>query len=351
MKTVRFGYQKQNDFYATVKKRVDEFFSLEQKTKHANLKMMLKIAIILSLYVLSYGMIVSGTASPIGLLGWFSLLGLMIGMLGFNLSHDVLHGAFFSSPRWNRILSYFFDFNGTSSFVWKVSHNLHHHIYTNIPGHDKDIDKAILLRLSPKDKIYPFHRFQHLYAPILYLFTSINWMYYSDFKWFLTQKNIPKREKLLFYIFKSIHLFVFLGIPLLFVDAPFWLIILGFLLLHFSGGFFIALIFQLAHIVENVQFPFTDEKGEIEDAWAEHEMKTTSNFATKSPLWCYLFGGLNFQIEHHLFSHICHIHYADISKIVKETANEFSLPYFEQPTLRAAIRSHFATLRRFGVSE
>lgn len=342
---VKFGYHKKNDFYGTLKKRVDDFFIKQKKSKHANSRMIIKIIIILSIYFFSYGMIIFGSH----ILLWYALLGLMIGMLGINFSHDVLHGAFFAKTGWNRWMSYFFDFNGTSSFVWKVSHNLHHHIYTNIPGYDGDIDKAILLRLSPKDRVYPFHRIQHLYAPFLYLFTSLNWMYYSDFKWFLNQKNVSKREKFLFYSFKWIHLFVFLGIPLIFVDAPLGLIFLGFLTLHFAGGFYIAIIFQLAHIVENVQFPIAN-KGQISDGWAEHEMKTTSNFATHNWLWGYLFGGLNLQIEHHLFSHICHIHYSDISRIVKQTAAEFSLPYFEQPSLWAAIRSHFATLKRFGGS-
>lgn len=346
-----FAPPEKNDFYTVLKERVRTYFKNSGQSIHANGQMKLKIFLIFAAYFSCYGAIMSNHYSGLALIGWYSGLGIIMGLFGFNFSHDVMHGAYFSKPWLNQLWSYFFDLNGSSSYIWKVSHNVHHHIFTNIPGHDSDIDKAILLRLSPYDKLYAFHAYQQFYAPILYLFTSLNWMFYSDFKWFYAEskrRRIAKKDLTLFLLFKALYIFIFLILPMIVLSAPLWQIALGFLFLHFTGGVLIALIFQLAHIVENVQYPHCDSAGRIEDSWVVHELKTTSNFAPLSKFWCHLVGGLNCQVEHHLFTHVCHVHYPAISKILKETAKEFDLPYIEQPSFFAAVRSHFRTLKRLG---
>lgn len=349
-----FGPADANDFYPTVKQRVAEYFRETGKTKHANFAMWVKTLSIFALYFFCYGAIMSNYYSGLALIGWYSGLGLSMSLFGFNFSHDVMHNAFFASPRLNNLWSYFFDLNGSSSYIWKLSHNVYHHTYTNIPGHDHDIDKAILLRLSPKDKLYPFHAYQHIYAPFLYLFTSLNWMFYSDFRWFqkaYQERRVAPKDLILFLLFKALYTTLFLILPLLTLSAPTWQILLGFLSLHFIGGFLSAIVFQLAHIVEEVQFPTTDTHGKIPDPWAVHELKTTSNFATQSKICHQLVGGLNYQVEHHLFTGVCHIHYPALSRILKQTAHEFNLPYIEQPTFTKAVLSHLRTLKRFGRTE
>lgn len=346
-----FGPSDSSHFYPTVKKRVQDYFKETGKSKNATIATWIKTIGLFCIYFLCYGSILSNHYSGLPLIGWYSGLGLTMSMFGFNFSHDVMHNAFFSTTRLNTIWSYFFDLNGSSSYIWKLSHNVYHHTYTNIPGHDHDIDKAILLRLSPKDELYPFHAYQHVYAPFLYLFTSLNWMFYSDFKWFFKayhEKRVAAQDLVLFLIFKAIYVFLFLLLPLFILSAPAWQILLGFLCLHFCGGLIISLVFQLAHIVEEVQFPFCDNKGKIDDPWVVHELKTTSNFATNSKIWGHLVGGLNYQVEHHLFSHICHTHYPAISRILKTATQEFGLPYIEQPSFTQAVYSHFRTLKRLG---
>lgn len=344
-----FAPYDKNDFYAVAKQRVQAYFEKSGKPKHADFAMWVKTILLFTIYFTAYGAVISDKYDGLALIGWYSLIGLMMGMFGLNFSHDVMHGAFFSTPKLNKIWSYFFDLNGSSSFVWKVSHNLNHHTYTNIPGYDHDIDKAILLRLSPKDKLYPFHAYQQFYAPILYLFTSLNWMYYADFKLFYQASgHFSKQDHVLFLTFKSLYTLIFLLLPVMLLSAPTWQILLGFIGLHFAGSLLIAIVFQLAHVVEDVQFPTCNESGKIDDPWAVHQLKTTSNFATDSPLSNHLVGGLNYQIEHHLFTHICHTHYPAISKILKTTAREHGVPYIEQPSFLAAVCSHFKTLKRLG---
>lgn len=352
----KIGFQppRKGDFLSTVKTRVEEYFKNYQLSRHGNWEMALKSLLLFSLYLVTYISVFILDLGGALLLTAFSLIGFLTALIGFNFSHDVMHGACFSKPFWNRFFSYVFDFNGTSSFIWKITHNTQHHTYTNIPGLDEDIDKAIWLRLSPKDALYPFHRFQPFYASFLYTLTSLNWIFYADYKYFLRyfrEGKIGLREGILFFLFKGINLTVFLLMPAFFLSASLSEIVIAFFCLHFSGGFLSALVFQLAHIVEGVRFPFPDDFDLKKLQWAEHELYTTSNFATKYP-WCgFFFGGLNYQIEHHLFTHVCHVHYRKIAPIVKKTALEFGLPYQEQSTFLRAILSHLKTLRQFGRGE
>lgn len=348
---ITFGNQVRGDFYSVLKTRVDEHFKKKGCSRYANASIYLKIAFIFAVYFFSYAMILSNDYSGWALIGWFTLLGFSMGLLGFNFSHDVIHGSFFPYPKLNRMFSYVFDLNGESSYIWRVSHNYQHHTYTNIPGHDEDINKAILMRFSPTDKLYPFHRFQYLYALPLYAFTTLNWAVHSDYQWFfreLKKGSIPRREIYLFFFFKALNLFLFMFLPMMLLSAPWWQIVAGFVFMHFGGGTFTALVFQLAHLVEGVEFPTTDAEGKIERPWAEHELRTTSDFATNSSFWAYWLGGLNYQVTHHLFPYVCHVHYPDICPILRKTAEEFGIPYHSLPSFSGAVKSHLRILKRFG---
>ena len=231
-----------------------------------------------------------------------------------------------------------------------------HHTYTNIPGHDEDLEIAPgLIRLHDEDPISPIHRFQHWYAFPLYTLASLSWVFRKDFKKFFQPKvgqivtKHPGRELFNLFFYKALYLFIFIGIPILLLDVLWWQVLVGFLLMHAAQGFTMGLVFQLAHVVEGTDFPSPNESGNIEESWAEHQMRTTANFAGDSKFAAFFLGGLNRQIEHHLFPKICHIHYQKIGKIVKTTALEFGVPYIENPTFVSALKSHFRTLKRFGV--
>ena len=349
--TVRFNRRDGTDFFSVVKKRVHLYFDEKNLSLNANEEMRNKTLLMLSCFLLFYGLILTNNYQGWSLILLYSLLGLTESLMGFNIAHDALHGAYSSNSLINKILGYSFDFNGTSSYIWKLSHNGKHHTYTNIPGHDEDIDKAITLRLSPTDKLYPFHYYQHIYGPLLYFLTGLIWIWYGDFNWLfrsLKNREISAKEASIFLTFKAINATVYLLFPLYYLSAPWWQIVAGYLSMVFIGGFFLAVIFQLAHIVEKVQFPIPDQKGHVENDWGVHEMLTTSNFANENKLISYFLGGLNFQIEHHLFPYICHTHYPAVREIVKKTAKEFNIPYNEYPTFTAAFKSHIRTLKRFG---
>ncbi|MEC7839497.1 MAG: acyl-CoA desaturase [Chlamydiota bacterium] len=346
---IKFAKYCPDDFYPVLKRRVEHYFKTNNIPYQGNSQLFIKAILLTIAYAIIYLAIISDHFQLLGLISLFGLMGIVKGLIGFNLIHDALHGSFCSKRKINNLIGYWFDLNGTSSYIWKISHNQNHHIYTNIPGHDDDIDKAILLRLNPSDKIYWFHKFQHIYAPILYSLIGFNWVFYSDYACFFRESKKSKikfKDVTLFLTLKLANLLMFLVLPLIFLSVPWWYIALGYTSMQICGGFTIAIIFQLAHIVDNVKYFEPDDSGKINNNWAVHEMLTTSNFAINNRFLTAMIGGLNFQIEHHLFTHISHIHYPEVSKIVKATAQEFGIPYNEQPTFLSAISSHFRTLKK-----
>lgn len=288
--------------------------------------------------------------------GMALLLGICSALIGFNICHDAIHGSFSANTNVNKIFSFVFNLIGASPYVWNITHNVVHHTYTNIPGHDEDIEVAPgLIRLAEEDKVTKIQRFQHLYAFALYSLASLSWVFRKDYIKFFKKKighhptaNHPKREYFNLFFYKALYYFLFIGLPLLTLDITWWQFLIGFLGLHLAEGLVMGLVFQLAHVVEGTEFPLPNEEGNIEEAWANHQMRTTANFATKSKLAGFLLGGLNQQIEHHLFPKVCHIHYPAISDIIKQTAQEFNLPYIESPSFFAALQSHYRMLKKFG---
>lgn len=353
---VRFIDRQKSEFFATVRKRVDAYFKENNISKNANGAMWAKTIFFLSGFVTLYGLIISNQFSPATMLFLAVLLGMFAAFIGFNVCHDAIHGSFSANPKVNKALSLVFNLIGANAYVWSITHNIVHHTYTNIPGHDEDIEVAPgLIRLSPEDKVRKLQRYQHLYAFLLYGLASISWVFRKDFKKFFQKKignydnsKHPKGEIFNLFFFKILYYTLFLVLPLVLLDITWWQFIIGFVTMHVAEGLVLGLVFQLAHVVEGTDFPMVNTEGNIEEGWAIHQMRTTANFARKSTLANFLCGGLNFQIEHHLFPRICHIHYCPISDIVKQTALEFNVPYIESETFLGALHSHYRTLKKFG---
>jgi linoleoyl-CoA desaturase len=282
-------------------------------------------------------------------------LGMFSAFVGFNICHDAIHGALSGNKKVNKLFGFIFNLIGANPYVWSITHNLVHHTYNNIPGHDEDIEVAPgLIRIAEEDEVNAIQRFQHWYAFPLYSLASLSWVFRKDYVKFFQKKigvhqsKHPKLEYFNLFFYKALYYFLFIVLPLLVMDITWWQFLIGFLVLHITEGLTMGLVFQLAHVVEGTSFPFPNSSGQIEEAWAEHQMHTTANFATQNKLAAFFLGGLNRQIEHHLFPKVCHIHYGEISLIVKRTALEFDLPYIENKSFLSALRSHFATLKRYG---
>jgi linoleoyl-CoA desaturase len=353
MPALKFAAAPGASFYATLRQRVDAHFTSRQLSRHANGAMWAKTALLLASFLALYGLLLWGPFGPLPRLALAGLLGACNAFIGFNVCHDALHGAFSANPRVNRALGLLFNLVGANPYVWTLTHNLVHHTYTNIAGHDEDIEVAPgLLRLTPEEPWRPWQRYQHWYAFPLYGLASLAWVFRKDFVKFF-QRQIgqhrtrhPRREYVNLFVYKALYYALYLAVPLWVLPLPWGQVVLGFVALHLVEGVVMGLVFQLAHVVEDTAFPLPAAGGTMPEAWAVHQLQTTANFAPRSRAASFFCGGLNRQIEHHLFPRVCHIHYPALAPIVRQTALEFGLPYVENPSFGAALRSHYRLLRR-----
>ena len=356
---VKFIGRNQTGFFAAVKTEVNDYFKTRGISKNWNWEMALKSILFLGLLISLYGIIISNIFGIYTMMGLAIILGMVMSLIGFNVCHDAIHGSYSSSRKTNKIFSMIFNVLGANAYMWDIIHNKVHHTYTNIPGHDEDIEVAPgLVKLNPMDKRTAIMKFQHIYAFFLYGFTSLSWVFQKDFKKFFQKKigetdntNHPRIEYFNLFFYKILYYVIFIAIPIIVLDITWWQFLIGFFIMHFAEGLTLGLVFQLAHVVEGPEFPEPDVEGSIEEVWAVFQMKTTANFARRSRVVTFFCGGLNYQIEHHLFPNICHIHYPIISKIVKATAQKFDVPYHENRTFFGAIKSHYKMLKKFGSAD
>ncbi len=354
-KKVKFTNLNKSTFYATLRKRVDAHFEDQQLSVHANGAMWFKAFFFLGGFITLYLLILLGGFSPLVMVALAIALGMFGAFVGFNICHDAIHKAFSDKPIINKTFSVLFSLIGASAYVWSICHNIVHHTYTNIAGHDEDIDVAPgLIRFCENEPVNKIQRYQHFYAFGLYSLAMLSWVFRKDYKKFFQTKigsqvaNHPRIEYFNLFFFKFLYYFLFIVLPLIVLNVTWWQFLIGFLAMQFSQGLVLGLVFQLAHVVEGTSFPHPNDDGNIEEAWAAHQMMTTANFAVDNKFAAFFCGGLNRQVEHHLFPKICHIHYPAIGKIVKATALEFDLPYIESPTFLSALASHYRMLRKLG---
>ncbi|MCT4582395.1 MAG: acyl-CoA desaturase [Flavobacteriales bacterium] len=361
MNTIRFNHSENAEFVKVLRKRVNNYFKENKITKYANFNMKLKTVVMLTIYFLPLILMLTGVVQNIWLIGLlWGVMGVGMAGIGFSVMHDANHGTYSKNQKVNQAIAFVISLIGGSSINWKIQHNVLHHSYTNIQGHDEDIDLEPLLRLAPSQKRYKIHRFQVFYVWILYSIMTLYWFSVKDFDQIKRYKNkdllkgqgITFNKALLGIIGnKILYVGVLLALPLIFVNIPWWQTIIGFVIMHIVCGLMLSTVFQCAHVVEETAFFTVDENSSMENNWAVHQMKTTLNFAQKNRVLSWFIGGLNFQIEHHLFPNICHVHYRKISKIVRETAKEFQLPYHTQNSFWSALRSHVVLLNKLGLGK
>lgn len=356
--TVKFNTTDNLEFISELRKKVNQHFKSNKISKYANNSMRLKTTFMLLLYFLPLAFLLSGSVSTIStaLLN-FIVMGFGMAGIGLCVMHDANHGVYSKNQVVNKVLGFTANFLGAYHINWKIQHNVLHHSFTNIDEHDEDIDKKGIIRFSPHQQRKSIFRFQAYYAPFLYGFMTFYWLVAKDIDQLIryNKRNLLKCQGLTFA--KGISLMLFnkawyigltLILPIMITGIVWWQVLLCFLLMQFISGLVLALVFQPAHVIEATDFYKTDENGSLENNWAIHQLRTTSNFANSSPWFSWLIGGLNYQIEHHLFPNICHIHYHKIAPIVKETAKKYNIPYHHQPSFISALVSHFSLLNQLG---
>src|ERR1700722_133006 len=339
-----------------MKARVAQYFESRRLSSKANAGMVVKTVLLLALTFVPYGLILTNRFSRWEMLGLAVVMGIGMAGIGFGIAHDALHGAYSSSARINTFLGLSLDVLGASSYMWKITHNIVHHTYTNIEGVDEDLAVSPLLRLSPNAPRAWYHRAQHVYAFPPYACTTLFWVFVKDYRQLLRRDLGPYRDKrhdrrqVAIMVAAKLGYYAYgLVIPLLVVRATWWQMLIGFLAMHLPAGFILGIVFQLAHVVESTDHPLPDDAGRMAADWWLHEMHTTANFGQHNRLLSWYVAGLNHQIEHHLFPKVCSVHYPAISSIVRDVADAYGLPYHAQPSFRSAVASHYRTLRQLGM--
>ncbi len=344
----------QSSFHAELKTRIQDYFTTSGKPTTGNFQLYLKGAILVTSFVALYIHLVFFTPPLVLAIVESTLLGVVIAAIGFNVMHDGAHGSF-SRRKWvNHLAAYSLNILGGNSFMWNMKHNIIHHAYTNIDGVDDDIDIQPWLRMSSTQKKYWLHKYQHLYVWVLYSLLYVLWIFVLDYQKYFKRKvgGMPLKkmsihDHIVFWSFKLLHYFIFIVLPIMMLGFMSWMV--GFLITVLVAGLVLSIVFQLAHTVEHTEFPTAMmPENKMPDEWAIHQIKTTANFATKSKVVSWLTGGLNFQIEHHLFPKISHIHYPALSKIIRQLCREYDLAYIEYKYVSQAVVSHLSYLRAMG---
>jgi len=345
------------NFLSVLRKNVNQYFAENKISPYGNTELYWKTGILGFLLVANFVLQISGLVS--GFWPLFALYfsqGIIFALIGFNVMHDGSHFCYSGNSKVNSIMAHSLNFLGGISLFWHQKHVVNHHTYTNIEGVDDDIDLKPFLRVHGEQNYLPLHRFQAYYALVLYSLTYIFWIYYRDFKKYFTGKiaeqtemqKLSRKDHFIFWITKISHTAIFIGLPCLLVGPL--QAILGYILLSLSCGITLAIVFQLAHIVEGADFPVKsgEDSYDIETEWSVHQIRTTVNFSTRSKILGWLLGGLNFQMVHHLFPRISHVHYPAIHKIICDTCREYNIPFVEFKSFRQALYSHFRHLHQMG---
>lgn len=351
--TIQFS-QPKGEFFSTLRKSVQNYFDENKLSSTGNSKLYTKAAILIALYVGLYGSIIALPIPGYLALIFAGMLGFVQALVGFNIMHDACHDAFSDKKSVNFWFGLSMNALGSDAFMWRQKHNLVHHTYTNVDGVDDDIMKSPLLRMSPSQPRLKAHKFQHIYLTFLYAISTIFWVIIKDFIHYFSGNSynveigkMTAKDHTIFWITRVLYIFMYMVLPCMIWGIGWG--ILGFTIMHMMLGMTMSFVFQLAHVVENVDFEHLEgDQLKVENEWAVHQLATTSDFAPNNKVVSWLLGGLNFQVEHHLFPRISHVHYPEIQKIVKKTCEDFGVVYHHYETAGEALASHFRHMKRLG---
>lgn len=360
IKHPKFSRAKDLEFAKVLKQRTNEYFKKNRLSKHGNLSMYLKTTLMISLFavpliVMSLGLV---SSAPL-VFALYLLSGLGTAGIGMCVMHDAIHGSYSNNKTVNNILSLTMNMIGANRTVWKIQHNVLHHSYTNINNADNDLDQPFFLRFDPHKEHLNVHRYQHIYFWFFYGMSTLSWITLKDFvkmkqfrkMGFLENKNEYRRVQLGALAWKLVYYVYALVLPLIMLPVSTWVIVVSFIAMHFVTGLALGFVFQMAHIMPSLDFPVQDESGKVDNNWTVHQLLTTTNFCPNNKIFTWLVGGLNYQVEHHLLPNVCHVHYHKLAPIVKQTAEEFGIPYHSKPTLSHAFKDHVKMLYALGRPE
>jgi linoleoyl-CoA desaturase len=358
MAKIKFSAEKKPEFINDLREQVKQYFEKNNISRYGNWSIVLKSIVMFILYFAPYILMLTGIINNFStiLLSWIAM-GIGMAGLGMVLMHDANHGSYSKNTTINKWLGKSLYLLGGFPANWRFQHNTLHHGFTNIEGHDEDINPVGIIRISPHKPLRKIHKLQHIYVWPLYSLMTLSWVTAKDFKRLykykkmdavLSSKNNYRTLLVDLIITKIIYYLIFLVVPILLLPLAWYWVLSFFLIMHFVCGIILSTIFQTAHVMPTSEFPLPDETGAMDNNWAIHQLLTTSDFSPKSRIFSWFIGGLNYQVVHHLFPNISHVHYRKLSLIVKNTAEKHNLPYHVQPNFIVALQKHYKMLKILG---
>ncbi len=341
-------------FPKVLRRRLDDFFSQGNISPKADRMMWTKSAGGLAVLAGSWIALSVWRPDSWKFMGLYLLNAVAQTFLLLNIAHDSNHNAISSRRSVNKALNYVFDVCGISSYMWRILHHRGHHSCINLHGEDDALTGRRILRFTPHEPWMPLQRFQHIYALVLYAVFSLDYVFVRDFECFFFPTHDylkikhPAREYITLFAGKAFYLTYMLILPVLVLGKSPLLVGVSFVLAHLIIGLSVALVFQTTHCVDGTYFPSSRDEF---DNGIYHIFATTADYATEIPLVGWLTGGLNHHIAHHLCPYVCHTHYAPLTRIVKETAKEFGIPYRQHPTMTVAVKHHLLLLKQLGAED
>lgn len=280
----------------------------------------------------------------------FMLYGFFTILFAFNFAHDFSHNTVFRSRKWNnRCFIFIYALAGAHGEAWKQRHIHSHHYAPNVEDYDSDLQITNLIRVVPGSQHKWFHRFQHLYAPVIYTTYSLFWVFIKDFVILYKGDDQGKphglRYHLSFWVQKIFYLAYLLVLPLLFSGQSWYLVVAAFIAMHLFQSLFLLFTFFMTHHVESTAYPETDEKGYISTSWFMNQVESSNDFYPFSRSANFIFGGFNNHIAHHLFPHVHHACYPQLSDILYKALGEKDI-YPNQTTFWGGARSHLKLLKK-----
>ena len=350
-KKIKYEQKDSSDLlFVELKKKKALYFSVNHLSRHGNLPLFFKALTLLSTIAISYYFVL--TAGNYLLLQIaFLTLGVTCVVTGMSLGHDAAHNCLTGMKKIdNTLFEFIFGLQGINGYLWKIRHNHSHHPFPNVHTIDSDLEITNIFFLSPKQRKKGIHYYQHIYAPFVYMFMSLLWIFYLDFRLFrkTTIANLesiahPRIEAIKLVLFKISSLAIFLIFPILFSSLPSSMILYAFIVMHLLTSMALTFIFFISHHVMEISYNLPDENV-IHTSWVEQQINATMDFHAESRIANFIFGGFNAHLAHHLFPDVCHIHYPTLSSLIKLTLAEHSIKY-NSLGFFPALRSHLALLK------
>lgn len=353
MQKLKFTQDRGSEFYKELTARINDHFASTGQAKSGGRLMLVKIILYFGLDLLFYLLMITSTSLTSFYL-FYLLMGLSVLLTAFNISHDAAHGVAVKSKYWNKLLfSLSFNLQGNNAYIWGKHHNESHHLYTNVEGSDIDVLNNPLFRMTSSQPLKWYHRYQFLYAPLLYLLYSLNWFLFRETLMIFNYSSrtidieIPRNEAVKLLFFKLLYIGYMIVLPAWLLPFGWGTVLLAFVLNHFMVSLIFVGVLGVSHVSDYVSHPAPDSENRIGMSWPTLQLITSVDYNPDSVFFNWTLGGFNAHALHHLLPNISHVHYLEILPIFRELCRKYGLTYLEMPYTES-LASHFRFLRAMG---